>query len=191
VRFLKATVIGGALFLVPIVVLLGILGKAFEFFRKLTVPLAEALPETIIAGIPTPRLLAFLAIVLFCFLAGLFARTALAKRAVAWVESALLSNIPGYTFMKNMGESVAGVQGKNQEVVLARIEDAWQIAFVVERMQQGHVAVYVPGAPNPWSGSVYLMTEDRIKPLEVPTAAAMKVIKGLGLGADKLTQGRL
>ena len=189
--FVRSTVVGGLLFLVPIVVLVGILGKAHEFFQKLTVPIAEAVPVKGIAGIPTPRIIAALAIVLFCFLAGLFARTKLAKRMVAWLESALLSNIPGYSFFKGMGESIVAAEGKPHEVVLARIEDAWQFALVVERMHEGHVAVFVPGAPNPWSGSVYLMTEDRIKPLDASANAVMKSIKAFGQGSGKLTQGRL
>ena len=191
-RFLRATVVGGALFLVPIVVLVAILGKAHEFFQKIAIAITEALPPGVVAAIPTPRIVAIVAIVLFCFLAGLYARTDLAKRSVAWLEDTLLSNIPGYSFMKGLGEDVVGVEGATtREVVLARIEDAWQIAFLVERLPEGQVAVFVPGAPSPLSGSVYLMTADRIKPLNVPTAAAMKCIKGLGVGSGKLTQGKL
>jgi uncharacterized membrane protein len=189
VKFVRATLLGGVVFLVPIVVLGAIIGKAFRFFHQIAVPFASALSMEAIAGIPAPRILA---VVLFCFLAGLFARTGPAKRIVGWLESALLSNIPGYSMMKSMGENMAGVQGtKVHDVVLARIEDAWQYAFVVERLREGQVAVFVPGAPNPWSGSVYLMAEDRIKPLDVPLATALKCIKGLGLGSDALTRGQL
>lgn len=191
-RFLRATVVGGALFLVPLVVIVAILQKAHAFIQTIAIALTERLSPSVAAAIPTPRILAAAAIVLICFLAGLFARTELARRLIAWLESALLSNIPGYSFMKGLGEDIAGVEGATtRQVVLARIEDAWQIAFLVERLPEGQVAVFVPGAPSPLSGSVYLMTEDRIKPLDVPTAAAMKCIKGLGLGSGKLTQGRL
>lgn len=192
VGFIQSTVVGGVLFLVPIVVLLGILGKAFEFVHKLTTPIAQAVPPEVAGNIPLPRILAIVALVLFCFLAGLFARTKLATRIGEWLESALLSNIPGYTFMKGLVHDMTGVQGMTtREVVLARIEDAWQIAFLIERLPDGQVAVFVPGAPSPLSGSIYLMTADRIKPLDVSAAAATKCIKGLGLGAGKLTQGRL
>ncbi len=192
VGFLRSTVVGGALFLVPIVVLVVILGKALELFRKITVPLTHALPMEVAVAIPTPRILAVLAIVLFCFLAGIFARARLAKRMVAWLESTLLSNIPGYSFMKSMGEGMVGVEGTHShEVVLVRIGRAWQMAFLIERMREGRVAVFVPNAPNPWSGSVYLMTEDRIKPLDVPIASALKCIKRLGMGSDELTRGHL
>jgi len=192
VGFLRSTVVGGVLFLVPIVVLLAILGKAHELSQKLTAPLARALPEEAIAGIPLPKILAIVALVLFCFLAGLFAKTTPAKRMVRWLESAILSNIPGYSFMKGLGEDIAGVEGAtSRQAVLARIEDAWQFAFVMERLPDGQLAVYVPGAPNPMSGSVYLMTEDRIKPLDLPPASVLRCLKGLGAGSGELTRGRL
>ena len=47
-------------------------------------------------------------------------------------------------------------------------------------------AVFVPGAPNPQSGSVYLMTEDRIKPAGIPPAAALKCLTRLGAGSSAL-----
>ncbi len=191
-RFFRTTVVGGVVFLIPIVVLLVVIGKAFGLVHKAMAPLARMIPVQTVAGIPTPRLLAVAAIVLFCFLAGLFARTRFAKRLVGWLESALLSNIPGYSFMKSMGESIAGVESaKAHEVVLARIEDAWQIAFLVERIPGGQVAVFVPGAPDPWSGSLYLMTEDRIKHLDVPLSAALKCVKRLGMGSSELVRGGL
>jgi len=57
-------------------------------------------------------------------------------------------------------------------------------------MREGQIAGFVPGAPNPMSGSVYLMTADRIKPLEAAPPSAMKCIKRLGVGSGELTQGR-
>ena len=186
-KFIRATLAGGMLFLVPFVILAVILGKAMGLVHQVTDPLSERVGVAAVAGIPTPRLLAALLVLLICFLAGLFARTRLAKRMVRWLESAILSSIPGYSLMKSMGEQIAGVKdAKLQEVVLARIEDAWQIAFLVERLREGQVAVFVPGAPNPWSGSVYLMTEDRIKPLDVPRMEAVKCLKQLGIGSDAL-----
>ncbi len=86
-----------------------------------------------------------------------------------------------------MGESLLGVEDEpTPQVVLARIEDAWQIAFLVERLEDGHLAVFVSGAPNPQSGSVYLMTEDRIKPAGIPPAAALKCLTRLGAGSSVL-----
>jgi uncharacterized membrane protein len=65
------------------------------------------------------------------------------------------------------------------------------VAFLVERIAGGHVAVYVPGAPNPSSGLVYFMTEDRIKPLEMPLPRALKCLRRLGAGSNELLGGKL
>jgi uncharacterized membrane protein len=109
-QFLTTTVIGGIIFLVPIIVCIVILGKAFEIMRKLAVPLARALPIDSVAGLVIANMIAIVAIVIICFVAGLLAKTALASRLVTWLESNLLSRIPVYTFIKGMTDSVAGLE---------------------------------------------------------------------------------
>jgi len=184
--------VGGIMFLVPVIVLTIIIGKAFNVARIIVRPMAELMPMESIGGIAASKLLAIAAIVGFCFIAGLFARTGIARKLISWIENALLSNLPGYSFMKGMGENIVGVESdKPHEVVLARIEDAWQIAFLVERVEGGHVAVFVPGAPSPWSGSVFFMTEDRIKPLDIPAMSALRSLRGLGIGTGDLLKGKL
>jgi uncharacterized membrane protein len=190
--FLKTTIVGGVLFLVPVIVLTVVIGKAYRIARMVVSPLAELISLETVAGIALAKLLAMALIVFFCFLAGIFAKTSPAKKMISWIESTLLSNMPGYSFMKGMGENAAGVRSAQTfEAVLARIEDARQIAFLIERIDGGHVAVFVPDAPSPWSGSVYFMTEDRIKPLGVPVTSALNCIKRLGIGANALLKGKL
>ena len=81
-HLLRTTLVGGLLFLVPIIVLVVVLGKALALAHKLVAPLAEHLPVHSVIGLRTPMLLAVAIIVLFCFLAGVLARTALAKKLV-------------------------------------------------------------------------------------------------------------
>ena len=191
-RFFRATVVGGILFLVPVIVLTIVISKAFQIARAAVRPLSEMIPVESVGGVTLAKLMAIALILLFCFLAGLFARTTAARRMINWIEASLLSNLPGYSVMKGMGESAAGVESdKPHEPVLARIEDAWQIAFLIERIEGGNVAVFVPGAPSPWSGSVYFMTEDRIKPLDAPVMPALSCLRRLGIGANALLKGKL
>src|SRR5439155_24568062 len=97
-HFLRTTLVGGILFLVPIVVVLIVLNKALAIAHKLVDPLAARLPFESLIGFRTPLVLAITLLVIFCFVTGLFARTALAKRSVGWLESSVLSNVPGYQF---------------------------------------------------------------------------------------------
>ena len=64
--------------------------------------------------------------------------------------------------------------------VLARFDDNAMIAFEVERTPSGDVVVYLPGAPNPWSGSVAYMSPDRVEPLELSMPQAIQNIRHLG-----------
>ncbi len=82
-HFLRMTVLGGILFLTPIVVLVFILGKAFDFARRALKPVAAIIPDRLVSGAPTEAILAIVLIALLCFLAGLFARTRPAQRIVA------------------------------------------------------------------------------------------------------------
>lgn len=192
IHFLQTTIVGGVLYLIPVVVLVAIAGKAFGIAQQVTAPLAKALGAGTVGGIPLPRLISVLALLLFCFLAGLFSRTKVAHAIVDWIESKVLVNVPGYALLKTMGEGMAGVEStKIQQAVLVRIEDAWQIGFLIERLEAGHIVAYVPGAPNPTSGSIYYLTEDRIRKLDVPPATAMKALRRMGVGSGDMVRGKL
>jgi len=71
------------------------------------------------------------------------------------------------------------------EPVLARFDDSWQIALEVERIPGGVVTIYLPGAPDPWSGSVCFVTEDRIQSLELTLPPVLRILKGIGKGSNE------
>ena len=66
-RFLKTTVLGGILFLVPIIIFIAIIGKALKITNKLATPIAGLLGVDAIAGIAVAQLLAIGILVLICF----------------------------------------------------------------------------------------------------------------------------
>jgi len=188
--FVRDSLVRGVFLLVPIVVLGMLIQKVFDVMQKLVAPVAHRLGA--LTGIATPALLAIVLLVLICFLAGLLSRNAKSKVVIGWLESTVLVHIPGYAYMKGMGENMAGVESlTSYQPVLARIEDSWQIGFVVETIEAGQHAVYVPGAPNPWSGSVYFMAEDRIRRIDVRLAEAQGCLKRLGIGSGALLRGKL
>jgi len=184
-RFLRTTLVGGLLFLVPLVVLGVIVEKALRIAHRVSDPLASRLftnarPSVLLAS-------AAVVLALFCFLAGLLAMASPARRLIGWLEATLLAKIPGYLLLKATSQSALGRDGESQyPVVLARIEDSWQFGFLVESLPDQHYAVYVPGAPNPMSGSVYFMSADRVRPSEIPIHVAMKCLRGLGAGSAAL-----
>jgi uncharacterized membrane protein len=186
-RFVGTTILGGVLFLTPIVVLGVVLSKAFDFVRRGLQPLTALIPQTLASGPTTTAALTVLLLGIMCFLAGLFAQTLLAQRIVSGLEGTVLSKLPGYEYLKQAGTSVLGL-GETAEhpVVLAQLGDAWRIGVQTDFIGDGYVAVFLPNSPNPMSGSVFLIAADHVRPADVPLATAIASLRRCGIGSGAL-----
>ncbi len=52
-------------------------------------------------------------------------------------------------------------EAKSMQPMLVRFDDNSQLGFEIERLDNGQVVIYLPGAPGPWSGSVAYFSADR------------------------------
>jgi len=164
--------------------------KALLIAHKIVKPLAAHMPVDRVFGLPLPTLLAITVIVLFCLLAGLFARTVVARGIVAGLEATVLAKVPGYEFIKSMRESMPGIESPETfPVVLVRFDDTSRIGFRVEEIEDGRVAVCVPDALDAKSGAIHFMSADRIRATDVRMAATMKCLKRFGVGSAGLLGG--
>ena len=132
-NFLKTTVLGGVLFLVPVVVLIAILEKALGVAKTVVVPLNDALFQGTVHHAYMGDLLALVLLLVLCFLAGLAAKTSFARKSVDALEKKLLAKVPTYDSMKS--KFLATLQSQSQEgeamrPVLARFEN-----FVADRFR--------------------------------------------------------
>jgi uncharacterized membrane protein len=183
-RFLKTTVFGGILFLVPIVIFIAIIGKALQITNKLAIPIAGLLGIDKIIGIAVAELLSIGILVMICFIAGLAAKTPRAKKFVQSLEVNVLEKIPAYELLKAKTQSALSFEEtEGMSPIMARFDDSWQLAFEIERIEGGNVVIFLPGAPEPWSGSVCVVTEDRITPLNLKVKSVVNLMKRLGKGS--------
>ncbi|WDF60134.1 DUF502 domain-containing protein [Flavobacterium sp. KACC 22758] len=188
---IKATFLGGILFLVPLVVLLIILEKGYGIIQKITLPLVNNLPRVHVLGIALQELIGILIIILICFAAGLLARTARAKKLIQKLEDGILSFVPGYSFMKSMNESIMGFESKQDlKVILVPTDAGWQFAFLIEQINENNFTVFIPDAPNPWSGSVVLVEKKDIREIEITQKEALACIRKLGYGSKELLKNK-
>lgn len=183
-RFIGTTIVGGVLFLAPLVVLAAVLGKAYDFARRGLQPVAKLIPDQVASGPTATAILAVIVIALACFLAGLLARTLWARRLVNELEGSLLSKIPGNEYIKQAGTSVLGVSELAEHpVVLVELGGAWRIGVQTDVVGENLVAVFLPNAPNPVSGGVFLVAANRVRPANVSLAAAMGALRRCGTGS--------
>jgi uncharacterized membrane protein len=192
-KFIKTTVIGGIVFLVPIVVFVAVIGKGLEFTKKLAQPLVDSLPVDSTGDLLFVQALAVAILALVCFVAGLLGRTAVARKLVEMLEANVLSKIPAYALMKTKTQSMLSPDDiEDMAPVVVRFDDSWQLAFEIERIESKNcVAVFLPSAPDPWSGSVCVVTADRVKPLDLSIPIAAKIAKRLGRGTSDAVGNRL
>lgn len=183
-QFFKTTALGGILFLIPVVILIAVFTKAHQMISKVTTPVLAIMPVERVVGIVIVDLLALALLLLICFLAGLAAKTPRAGKLVASLESDFLSQVPGYELAKTKLTTQLRFEKDEATTVLVRFDDQWQIGFEVERIAGEKVVVHLPGAPDPWSGAVTIVTDDRISRLGSKQLATLSVFKQLGQGAS-------
>jgi uncharacterized membrane protein len=189
VAAVKATLIGGVVFLIPAFLAFFVLGKVFNVLRSLAKGLGSRLGITGPLGGALLDVAAIAVVLLVCLMAGLVARRATARSLRSKVDQILLGSFPGYAFVKGLAENIQ--QGQELATsfvpVLVRFDDFWQVAFETDRSPGDIVALYLPGAPNPWSGSVVFVVADRVRKLQVPLTEALKMVRALGRGSEALT----
>jgi uncharacterized membrane protein len=89
-----------------------------------------------------------------------------------------------------MSQGLHGALGQRVlRPVLATFDDHQLIAFDMERLADGRAVLYLPGAPDAWSGSVLIVSAERIEPLDIDAAQLAKSMQRLGLGTAALLQG--
>jgi uncharacterized membrane protein len=188
-KFIKTTIIGGLVFMVPVVIVAAVLGKALEIMTRVATPMGHMLPVDSIGGVAVGNLLALSVLALLCFVAGLVARSKLAKKVYRSLDTMLLA-IPGYAFVKGFTDGMADTQESTKSLipVLVSFDDHEQIGFEIERLAQGKVVVYLPGAPSPWSGSVVYFSAERVKRLDLTVAQASNNIRRLGRGSQRFQE---
>ena len=182
--FVKTMILGGLLFLFPLVIVTAVVGKAFSLMVRVTEPLDDVIPTDTVADVAVVNLVAIAALLVGCFVAGLVAQSEIGRRVYRTADSNLEGIIPGYSALKARLGSAVGSEERRKtfKTIFVQFDDQGQIAFEVERLADGRVAVFLPGAPDPWSGSVLVVDADRVTPLDVEILPVSRTFKNLGRG---------
>ncbi|MCR9202242.1 MAG: hypothetical protein NXI04_26670 [Planctomycetaceae bacterium] len=182
IGFFRATALGGVLFLLPLAVVVGLLGYVYSFAVVIYEPLANSLPLHSAAGIAMLFGVAVLVLVLACFVAGLMAHRAIGRRISGLIEKYLNTFFPKYAIYKDL---LAGNIGGSRNVpslkpILVTTPESQRIAFESDRLSNGRVVVFFPGAPDTWIGHVGLVAAEHVERLDVPFNDVVGMLEQLG-----------
>jgi uncharacterized membrane protein len=137
-----------------------------------------------------------LALVLAIFLisfAGVLARYYIGRRMIEWLDLAMM-NMPllnkFYAAIKQVNEAFSGNKNSFKTVVLVEFprEGMYSVGFltsdqrdeVQQKTMENVVSVFIPTTPNPTSGFLVLVPEDKVTKLNMTVADGFKYIVSLG-----------
>jgi len=182
-EFSKTALIGGLLVILPVALIGLLLLKAMTVVEKLLGPIMSLLPQEVFL----PRVIALLIIIGFCFLTGLILKTRIGRLIYLTGERRILERLPGYSLMRSLSRQITGQEeGVSFSPALVEIEQALVPAFLVEEHEDGSYTVFVPASPTPTIGSLYILPRERVHPVDVPFAKAVKCVGQWGVGSGEL-----
>lgn len=182
-KFIGKALLGGLVILLPIYLCVLLLLKAMQSVERLVRPLAKLLPE----WLPAEGALSLFLVLIVCFLVGVAVRTTAGRRLRERIEKTLFDRLPGYALFRGLTQQMAGAREEHVwKPAMAEIEDALVPAFIIEKFDDGRFTVFVPSAPTPFSGAIYVLGAERVHPLDVPFTHAIKALSQWGSGSKEL-----
>jgi len=182
-EFVVSSLVGGLVILVPLYLSVLLILKAMQAVARLVRPIAKLLPE----WFPAEQVLSLLLVLIVCFLIGVAVRAPAGRAARERIEKSLFQKIPGYALFRSLTQQLAGSpEERGWKPALAEIEEALVPAFIIEEFEDRRFTVFVPSAPTPLSGSVYILTPERVHPVDVPFTHAIKALSRWGSGSKEL-----
>ena len=130
---------------------------------------------------------------------GLLARYYVGKRLIEWLDTAMMT-VPllnkFYGAIKQVNEAFSGNKNSFKTVVLVEFprEGMYSVGFLTSeqraevqaKTKEQVVCVFIPTTPNPTSGFLVLVPEDKVTKLDMSVAEGIKYIVSLGSIAPEL-----
>ena len=184
-EFTKTTFLGGFLIILPVYISILLLAKAVGAVLTLLNPITDKIPATV----QFRQVLAALAVIIVCFIAGLIARTGPGLRAKNAFELAVLEKLPGYGVLRGLAGRISGqTEESTFAPALVEIEEALVPALIIEELEDGSYTVLVPSVPTPMAGALYILPRERVHPVDVSFTSALKVFSKWGTGAGEFVR---
>lgn len=192
VQICTATFLGGIFFLLPLVLVIMVAEKAIRILDVVVEPMTRRLEDWNVGGVAFHEILAVLLLLLICLGAGLVAKTRFAKKLVQGAETRILVHLPGYEVMKSiLGDlAIDTPEKENLKVVLAQTDAGWQLAFLIEQVNEKLFVIFIPNAPNLHSGSVVFAEKDKIRIIDITRKEAIRTIRRMGVGSATIFLGK-
>jgi uncharacterized membrane protein len=183
-HFIRITIAGGILFLIPVGVIIFILARTVNVLYNLARPITARLPFKNVAGIGVNTLVCIILLLLICFLAGIFMRTKSAKKIVQWLEDRVLVYVPGYSYIRARSTDwFSDEKTHTWKPATIFVDDNEVICFVIDESED-YCSIFLPSAPVPSSGSICVREKKNVTFLTASVSETVAMIRQFGRGAS-------
>ena len=187
--YVTKNIINGLMVLLPIIIVIAVVLFLVNFLTGIITPVTNMIDPNEKVTDLVLNLLAFIVLLALFFAIGVFSNTTKGKGLYSQFEEKVLNHIPMYANVRNIVNSFRGVgEQPFKRVVLidAYGSGALMTGFVVERLNEEMVVVYVPTAPNPTNGFVFHVKEEDLIETNAKSEAAMGTVIAVGAGSKNL-----
>jgi uncharacterized membrane protein len=192
-EFVKSTVLGGLLVILPLAIFFFALTWIFGLVRTAISPLTNiVMRNSPLQGIVADILVVALLIAV-CFSVGAIVRTKLGKWLYLFVESNVFLRVPGYSLInETVFQFLGNKKSPFSSVALVQIfgNETLVSGFITDEHKDGTRTVFVPTGPNPTSGNIYHLPKNLVHPVDVSVEDAMRSIISCGAGSSTLISKR-
>jgi len=187
--FLKTTLIGGLVIVLPVSLGILLLEQMIQSATTFALPFAQLMPFVHDSLATHSRIAGVVALLVVSFLSGLLARTQWAARAGAAVERTVLNRMPLYPLLRRLAQRFTGENERNELVpaLLETVPGADLLVFVIERHSDCRATVLVPTAPSVVVGQIMIVDGARLRILDATMPQILRSVARWGTGLRDMT----
>jgi uncharacterized membrane protein len=187
-RWLTSTLALGLFAVLPVLLLYLLLGQLIDMLLVLTTPVLDLLPEIGLTDATQRQVVAAVLLIGLLLLVGLFAQTGIGRRAGSWLERTFLHRLPLYELLRSLSTRLSGGEDAAtfRPATVSILPGVRSLGFIVEEHASGSFTVFVPFAPTPTFGSIYIVEPDRVRFVDGKARAALSCVASWGDGTAAL-----
>ena len=185
--FIKTTAIGGIFVLMPIVIVVLLVGKAFSLVEGLGTAMAAKAPASL-DHLPLATLLTLALLVGLCFALGRIVAPKCDLAEGTKLERSFLNRIPGYQLVRGVAMVLFGLEGTKavKPALLNREEGVAELVLAIEALPGDRHVVFLPECPAPMTGSLLVVDDRLLEFLPASSASALQIFARWGGGTAAL-----
>jgi uncharacterized membrane protein len=187
-EFLKTTLLGGLLVLLPVLLLYLLLAEMLPLIIALATPIADLFPKGTFDRINFPVLIALILLVGASFVIGLVMRSAAGRSMGGWIEQNALGRLPAYSALKGLTKGFVGAEEGEafRPALLSSSDGERELAYVIEDHGDGQLTLLLPWSPTAFAGSVKIVRQERVELVDTNLGEFTKVLGHWGVGVKDL-----